>query len=107
VQHAFGTERRVLRSGRAPKRRPAGAEGAGRVEVELRHGGGGLAIEVRDNGVGLPKGFDIERTNSLGLSIVHDLVVSQLDGSIEMRRVPPAEGGGTVVGISVPLGPRV
>ncbi len=66
----------------------------------------GLSIEVRDDGVGLPKGFDIERTNSLGLSIVRDLVVSQMDGTIEMRRVPRAEGGGTLVSIEVPTGPR-
>jgi two-component sensor histidine kinase len=65
-----------------------------------------LVIEVRDNGIGLPKGFDIERTNSLGLSIVRDLVVSQLDGSIDMRRVGRPDGGGTLVRIEVPTGPR-
>ena len=75
--------------------------------VALSHDSHGLVIEVRDNGIGLPKGFDIERTNSLGLSIVRDLVVSQLDGSIDMRRVGRPDGGGTLVRIEVPTGPRV
>jgi two-component system, sensor histidine kinase PdtaS len=107
VQHAFTSERRPLRTARPGKRRPDElAGGAGRVSVTLGHGVHGLDIAVRDDGVGLPKGFDIERTNSLGLSIVRDLVVSQLDGTIEMRRVPRSEGGGTLVSIEVPTGPR-
>jgi two-component sensor histidine kinase len=77
----------------------------GRVVVVLSHDVHGLVIEVRDNGIGLPKGFDIERTNSLGLSIVRDLVVTQLDGSIDMSRVERPDGG-TLVRIEVPTGPR-
>ena len=50
-------------------------------------------VEVRDDGLGLPEGFDIERTTSLGLSIVRDLVVSQLEGTISMEAVPPAGRG--------------
>jgi two-component sensor histidine kinase len=76
------------------------------VTVSLAHDAQGLAVDVRDDGVGLPKGFDIERTTSLGLSIVRDLVVSQLDGSIGMHRVPRPEGGGTLVRIEVPAGAR-
>lgn len=107
VQHAFATERRPLRSGRPAKRKADGVDArAGRVTVALAHDVHGLAIEVRDDGIGLPKGFDIERTNSLGLSIVRDLVVSQLDGSIEMRRVPKSDRGGTLVRIEVPTEPR-
>jgi hypothetical protein len=60
-------------------------------------------VEVRDDGLGLPDGFDIERTSSLGLSIVRDLVVSQLEGSITMAGLPASEGGGTRVVISVPM----
>ena len=76
------------------------------MTVALSHDAHGLAVEVRDNGIGLPKGFDIERTNSLGLSIVRDLVVSQLDGSIDMARVAKPDGGGTLVRIEVPTGTR-
>jgi two-component sensor histidine kinase len=83
------------------------ADGAGRVDLVLDNDGRSLLVQVRDDGQGLPEGFSIDNTTSLGLSIVRDLVVSQLGGSIEMRRVSQAEGGGTVVRISVPLGPRV
>jgi two-component sensor histidine kinase len=65
--------------------------------------GSALTITVRDDGQGLPDGFNIEGTTSLGLSIVRDLVVSQLEGRIAMEAVPMAEGGGTRVMISVPL----
>jgi two-component sensor histidine kinase len=107
VQHAFGADRRPFSPGRGAKRKPGPLKHRiGRVSVGLGHDEHGLSVDVRDDGVGLPKGFDIERTNSLGLSIVRDLVVSQLDGSIEMRRVPKSDGGGTLVRIAVPTGPR-
>ncbi|MGH9089571.1 MAG: ATP-binding protein, partial [Acidimicrobiales bacterium] len=72
---------------------------AGRVRLSLECRGDRLLATVRDNGIGLPAGFDIEKTTSLGLSIVRDLVLSQLEGSITMG---PAEGGGTEVVIEVP-----
>ncbi|MHB8681956.1 MAG: sensor histidine kinase [Acidimicrobiales bacterium] len=76
-----------------------GAEaGTGHVTLSLSNDGYGLSIEVRDDGRGLPAGFDIEATTSLGLSIVRDLVTSQLGGMITM-----ADDGGAVVTIDVPL----
>jgi two-component sensor histidine kinase len=106
VQHAFVSDRRPLRTTRPAKRRTTGVKDqVGRVVVVLSHDAHGLVIEVRDNGIGLPKGFDIERTNSLGLSIVRDLVVTQLDGSIDMHRVARPDGG-TLVRIEVPTGQR-
>jgi len=71
----------------------------GHVTVRLAHGRQGLAVTVCDDGKGLEPDFDIERTSSLGLSIVRDLVVSQLGGSITMGA---AEGGGTLVEIRLP-----
>jgi len=73
----------------------------GRVDLVLRNEGAKLFIEVRDNGTGLPADFDIDKTNSLGLLIVRDLVESQLGGSISMR-----SDGGTVVNISVSADPE-
>jgi len=70
-----------------------------RVEVVLHNDGATLAVTVRDNGRGLPPGFAIEATDTLGLSIVRDLVTGQLGGSLAM-----GSGGGTVVDIDVPLG---
>jgi len=85
---------------------PADAAQRGHVAVHLAHVGDELTVEVRDDGAGLPEGFDIEATTSLGLSIVRDLVSSQLGGSIHMRSLPQEEGGGTRVLIRVPAGRR-
>jgi two-component system, sensor histidine kinase PdtaS len=85
---------------------PEGATGdapVGHVDVTLSHDGAELVVAVRDDGRGLPEEFDIEKTTSLGLSIVRDLVASQLEGRIAMEVVPASEGGGTRVVISVPV----
>jgi two-component sensor histidine kinase len=80
-----------------------GEASVGHVDVTLSHSGAELRVAVRDDGRGLPEGFDIEKTSSLGLSIVRDLVASQLEGRIIMEEIPPSEGGGTSVVISVPV----
>ena len=59
--------------------------------------------EIRDNGRGLDDDFTLEVATSLGLSIVRDLVRSQLNGSIEMTSVAYADGGGTLARVVVPL----
>jgi two-component sensor histidine kinase len=53
---------------------------------------------VRDNGCGLPEGFDVDVTHSLGLSIVRDLVRSQLGGTITMKT-----DDGTVASLEIPI----
>jgi two-component sensor histidine kinase len=68
-----------------------------RVHVSLKRNDGELLVQVRDNGRGLPPGFSIEETTSLGLSIVRDLVRTQLNGRIEMHT-----DGGTIVNVIVP-----
>jgi two-component sensor histidine kinase len=60
--------------------------------------------QIRDNGRGLDPTFSLETATSLGLSIVRDLVGSQLGGSISMTTVPYANGGGTEVLVRVPTG---
>jgi hypothetical protein len=91
---------------------PAGADGeetgdetggstgteVGRVDLVLANDGRRLTIQVRDDGIGLPAGFDIEATTSLGLSIVRDLVTGQLAGSIVME-----SRGGTLVTLDLPV----
>jgi two-component sensor histidine kinase len=74
----------------------------GTVALTLRNDGRNLDVIVRDDGRGLPPDFSIERSDSLGLSIVSRLVQSQLGGTIELVN---ADGGGTEVRLVVPLQP--
>jgi len=64
---------------------PAGNGGKICIRV-AREDGKGYVMEIRDNGVGLPHGFDLEKTDTLGLRLVHGLAVSQLGGSIEVGK---------------------
>ncbi|HLI01764.1 MAG TPA: sensor histidine kinase, partial [Acidimicrobiales bacterium] len=68
------------------------------VDIRLQRTGAELRLTVQDNGIGLPPGFTIEDSKSLGLSIVRSLVGSQLGGTISMRTE-----GGTVVELRLPL----
>jgi len=58
----------------------------GRVRVALeRTAGGGLALEVSDDGVGLPAHVDVKNSESLGLLLVSTLA-AQLDAVVDVRR---------------------
>ena len=100
VEHAFGGDG-VDEELDEPTGEDAGGE-VGHVVVTLSADPTSLMVEVRDDGQGLPEGFDIKLTTSLGLSIVRDLVDSQLGGSIDMVSVPPELGGGTRAVVRVP-----
>ena len=91
VEHAF-PHREEEEGGVEPPDAP-------QVDLLFHHDESGYSVLVKDNGVGLPEGFDIERTRSLGLSIVRDLVRSQLEGTITM-----AGERGTMVRIGIPAG---
>jgi two-component sensor histidine kinase len=59
-----------------------------------------LHVTVADDGLGLPDGFDLDRSERLGLQIVRTLARGELRGTIELRhRVE----GGTEVVLVVPL----
>jgi len=74
IQHAFGE----------------GKEG--KIEVSLTASDSGkVNLRVSDDGVGLPPGFDIDKTRSLGLHLVKILVEDQLQGKIEVI----SDGGAT------------
>jgi two-component sensor histidine kinase len=76
-----------------------GTEGVGLVvDLELERTDSSLLVTVRDNGVGLPDGFSVDTTSTLGLSIVRGLVGSQMGGTISMHNE-----GGTVVELVIPL----
>ena len=89
------------------------------VTNALRHGFGGrsggtisisarrpqeqtIAVEVRDDGRGLPADFDLERHRGLGLQIVQTLVEKDLRGSLQLRSSPEA---GTIVLMTFPIEP--
>ena len=61
----------------------AGRQGDLNVRVtDLGHGN--IRVRVADNGVGFPEGFDLNRTEGLGLQLVADIVEEQLDGHMEI-----------------------
>ncbi len=88
LQHGFGS---VQRS--------SGAD-AGIIEVVAERAPELLTVTVTDSGAGLPPGFDLENTTSLGLQIVRTLVEGELGGQINLR---PRAGGGTIAVVDLPV----
>lgn len=72
--------------------------GGGSVVVSLDRKGLSLRMTVADDGRGLPEGFSLDGTASLGLQIVRTLVESELGGKLEI-----AANGGTVATVDIPL----
>ncbi|RJS46861.1 sensor histidine kinase [Nocardioides cavernaquae] len=75
----------------------------GRIRVEARRLVGRLHVTVEDDGAGLPEGFDLDASSSLGLSIVRTLVESELDGQLSLGPAHAPLTGGTRVEIDVPV----
>nr|WP_323808652.1 histidine kinase dimerization/phosphoacceptor domain -containing protein [Nostoc sphaeroides] len=59
---------------------------AGIISIALRNAGNNIEMTIRDNGIGLPDNLDWTTTDSLGLSLVYDLVTEQLEGDITIER---------------------
>jgi len=75
----------------------------GNVTIHLARVGDEVQVDVVDDGVGPPEGFDLDNPSGLGLQIVLALVRGELGGSIELLREE-----GTRVRIRVPVAaPRV
>jgi two-component sensor histidine kinase len=79
IKHAFPTDR------------------GGSITVRLKSDPQGTTITVCDDGVGLPEGFDLLKTRTLGLQITKRIVESDLGGILEV-----ASHGGTQVTIGLP-----
>jgi len=62
---------------------PGGLQGEVRIEF-ARGPAGGYVLTVRDDGRGLPEGFDLGTTTSLGLQLVVNLAEIQLRGKLEV-----------------------
>jgi len=58
----------------------------GKITIHLYTENSNVKLTIQDNGVGLPNGLDWTNTTSLGLSLVYDLVVEQLEGNITIER---------------------
>jgi len=79
----------------------AASSGPGTITVVARRLVGRLHLDVEDDGHGLPEGFDLEASQSLGLSIVRTLVESELGGQLVLGPAP--DGPGARVRVDVPV----
>ncbi|MEI7491661.1 MAG: histidine kinase dimerization/phosphoacceptor domain -containing protein [Bacteroidota bacterium] len=75
---------------------PGRNDGTIRLKLE-KYGLTGFKLEVSDNGVGLPAGFDLKNQESLGMFIIK-LLAEQMDGSIDIT-----SKGGVSATIIVPV----
>lgn len=60
------------------------SEKGGIISISVKEKKGLVEISVADNGKGLPKSFDVNKTNSLGLQLVSTLT-EQLDGKLGVQ----------------------
>ena len=67
----------------------------GRIRIEMCEDGGRYDLRVTDNGVGMPKGYEIGKSKSFGLRLA-ELLASQLGGTIDIK----SDAGGTSVHVS-------
>ena len=71
---------------------------SGLVEISSSKKDDKLRFIIRDNGIGLPSGFDIEKSNRLGLKLMRTLVEQQLHGNVQIT-----SKAGTEVVIEFPM----
>jgi two-component sensor histidine kinase len=72
---------------------------SGTIDVAVTSTPAGLEVRISDDGVGLPAGFDLDESSSLGLSIVRTLI-GELGG--KLRMACRDDGTGTVVELTLP-----
>jgi hypothetical protein len=86
----------AIRHGIAPR------AAAGRIAVRAARQGGALALEVRDDGLGLPADFDLDACTGVGLRNVR-MRLQQLYPGTHRLDVSPGDDGGVRVTIEIPL----
>lgn len=74
---------------------PGDRKGKISVTLQRKSQGDGYLLQVADNGIGLPAGFDIRRGDTLGLQLVVNLAEHQLQGQVEVF-----SNGGTTFNIT-------
>jgi two-component sensor histidine kinase len=71
----------------------------GTLDLVMEQGeAGDLLLKVRDDGIGLPHGFDLESEGHLGWNIVRNLVRDDLRGTLKLE----SSSSGTTVTITIP-----
>jgi len=71
----------------------------GQLDIRLNEADGGIHVQVKDTGAGLPTGLDHRTTATLGLKLVH-MLAKQLGGDVTFE-----SAGGTTVDVYVPRRP--
>ncbi len=62
------------------------AEKGDLLHIEIGRDDSTVVVQVIDNGVGLPDGFNYEKSSNLGLQIVRTLTENELKGQIKLER---------------------
>ena len=71
---------------------------SGTISVSLKKNSGGATLAVRDDGIGLPPGFNLNTSRGMGLNLVRSLL-SQIDGKFRLE----AEAQGTSCSVEFAL----
>ncbi len=58
----------------------------GEINLNVKKLGSSLELTVMDNGIGFPKDFDLENTNTFGLRLVKILSENEFGGSIQLKQ---------------------
>ena len=86
----------AIRHGVAPR------VSGGHIEVTVRREGSQVRLRVRDNGVGLPPGWELQQNAGVGLRNVASRL-EHLYGQADLLRIAPLAAGGVDVQLAVPL----
>jgi two-component system, sensor histidine kinase PdtaS len=75
-----------------------GARSAGEIDISFGETDASVIIEIADDGVGLPAGFDPAASSSLGLRIIQTLIKDDLRGQLVLAN----RESGAVATVSIP-----
>ncbi len=75
--------------------------GKGSVSITFQHAGTGLMVSVEDDGVGMPSGFDIDTSPSMGITVIRTMATEDLGGTL--RCLVPRSGQGTRFEMELPV----
>jgi two-component system, LytTR family, sensor kinase len=75
----------------------------GTVEISALRADGRVKIRVADDGVGLPGGWDLEKSAGLGLSATRERIAGLYPDARSRFSIRNREGGGTEVEVDIPF----